>query len=50
MTNASQRLVDRDAGQPGGEAGRPVELVQVGKRVDVRLLHHVFCFLLVAHD
>jgi hypothetical protein len=48
--SASQRLVDRDAGEPGGEPGPSRELIEVAEGADVRVLHDVLGFGVVGED
>ena len=45
-----ERFVHRDPREPGREPRPLLELIEVRERVDVRLLHHVFGFGLVADD
>ena len=47
---AHQRLVDHDAGQPGGQRRLAAELCQGGEGLEVAILHGVFRLLLVAQD
>jgi hypothetical protein len=46
----AEGFVDGDPRQPRCELRAAVELTQVRIRVDVRLLHHVFCFALVPEN
>ena len=47
---ASQRFVDGNARQPGGERCTCGKLAQVLERPDVGILHHVFRFGVIAQD
>ena len=47
---ARERLVHGNAGEPRGKGCAPVELPQVGVGVDIRLLHDIFRFGVIAKD
>lgn len=47
---SSQRFVERDAGQPGGQLRIAAKTLQMGEGLDVAGLHHVFGFRVIAHN